>query len=145
MSGIESWRAVDEGSSTVRRPRSLGSRQDRGHSGVYVTRCIRTAAEQEKPLSTMADYFQLISLAVASLAKNSSENRQALYGRGRVALVEQLRQITPSLTNAQLIHEQADLENAIRRVELQHLSAPTAQSGVQPIVPMPKLFPKVTD
>ena len=65
---------------------------------MYVTRCIRTAAEQEKPLSTMADYFQLISLAVASLAKNSSENRQALYGRGRVALVEQLRQITP-LTN----------------------------------------------
>ena len=67
MSGIECWRAVDEGSSTVRRPRSLGSRQDRGHSGVYVTRCIRTAAEQEKPLSTMADSLPGLGIVAAVL------------------------------------------------------------------------------
>jgi hypothetical protein len=39
----------------------------------------------------MAGYFPLISWAVASLAQNDSENRQALYGRVRTALIEQLR------------------------------------------------------
>ena len=95
----------------------------------------------------MADYFPMISRAVARLAKNTSENRQALYGRARVALLEQLRAITPPLSNTQLMHEQADLENAIRRVESQHAPAlaPTVPSGVTPIAPLPKLFPKGTD
>ena len=65
----------------------------------------------------MADYFPMISCAVARLAKNTSENRQALYGRARVAPLEQLRAITLPLSNTQLIHEQTDLENAIREVE----------------------------
>jgi len=95
----------------------------------------------------MADYFQTVSLAVARLAKNDSENRQALYGRARVALVEQLCEITPRLSDTQLINEQIDLEKAIRKVESQHADATDVKAGtaVTPIAPMPKLFPKSTD
>ena len=94
----------------------------------------------------MADYFETVSLAVARLAKNDSENRQALYGRARAALVEQLREITPPLSDTQLINEQIDLEKAIRKVESQHAAASNAKAGtVTPIAPMPKLFPKSTE
>jgi len=94
----------------------------------------------------MADYFQTVSLAIARLAKNDSESRQALYGRARVALVEQLREINPPLSDTQLISEQIDLETAIRKVESQHAAASTVRAGtVTPIEPMPKLFPKATE
>jgi hypothetical protein len=93
----------------------------------------------------MADYSPLISQAVARLVQNDLENRQALYGRARVALVEQLREIMPALSKMQIVHEQADLEIAIRKVEARHTSAPTVSSGVKPIAPLPKLFPKASD
>jgi len=94
----------------------------------------------------MADYFQTVALAVARLAKNGSENRQALYGRARAALVEQLREITPPLSDTQLINEQIDLEKAIRKVESQHTAASDAKARtVTPIAPMPKLFPRSTE
>jgi hypothetical protein len=100
----------------------------------------------------VADYFPLVSQAVARLTKNDSESRRALYGRARLALVEQLREITPPLSDTQLLREQIDLENAIRKVESQHAApsnvnpgivAPNVKAGtVTPIAPMPKLFPK---
>ena len=39
----------------------------------------------------MADYYPLISRAVAALEKNSGENRRAIYERARAALLAQLR------------------------------------------------------
>jgi hypothetical protein len=59
-----------------------------------------------------------------------------------LALVEQLREITPALSEMQIVREQADLEIAIRKVEAQHASAQTENRGVTPIAPLPKLFPK---
>ena len=94
----------------------------------------------------MADYFQIVSAAVARLVKNDSENRAALYGRARVALVEQLREMAPPLSDTRLIHEQMELEKAIRKIESQHSAASKVKAGtVTPIAPMPKLFPKATD
>jgi hypothetical protein len=92
----------------------------------------------------MADYSSLVSIAVANLGdSNTSENRDALYARARVALVEQLREIKPPLSDAQLIHEQAELERAIRKVEAHYVQASRyAPKGITPIAPMPKLFPK---
>ena len=45
----------------------------------------------------MADYYPLISRAVAGLEKNNGENRRALYERARAALLAQLRGVTPPL------------------------------------------------
>jgi hypothetical protein len=98
----------------------------------------------------MADYFPLILQAVAGLENNDPENRRALYGRARVALVEQLREITPPLSDMELIREQIELENAIKMVDAGYSPRPAAPKGGakvadEQIAPMPKLFPKSTD
>jgi hypothetical protein len=93
----------------------------------------------------MTDYFPLISRAVAGLAQNDVENRRALYGRARVELVAQLREITPALSDLDIIREQADLEKAIRAVELRAAASAAKGGAVTSIAPMPKLFPKLTD
>src|SRR4051812_24087561 len=65
----------------------------------------------------MADYYPLISRAVAGLEKNSGENRRALYERARKALVEQLRGVTPALSETDITRERLALEEAVRKVE----------------------------
>ena len=65
----------------------------------------------------MADYYPLISRAVAGLEKNSGENRRALYERARKALVDQLRGVQPALTETDITRERLALEEAIRKVE----------------------------
>jgi hypothetical protein len=65
----------------------------------------------------MADFYPLISRAVAGLERNSGENRRALYERARNALLDQLRSIKPPLTEAEITRERLSLEEAIRKVE----------------------------
>jgi hypothetical protein len=65
----------------------------------------------------MADYFPLISRAVAGLGKNTGENRRVLYDRARSALVAQLRGVEPGLNESDITRERLALEEAIRRVE----------------------------
>jgi hypothetical protein len=65
----------------------------------------------------MADYFPLISRAVAGLDKNTGENRRVLYDRARSALVAQLRGVEPALNESDITRERLALEEAIRKVE----------------------------
>ncbi len=65
----------------------------------------------------MADYFPLISRAVAGLDKNTGENRRILYDRARSALVAQLRGVEPALNESDITRERLALEEAIRKVE----------------------------
>jgi hypothetical protein len=65
----------------------------------------------------MADYYPLISRAVAGLDDNTGENRRALYERARAALLAQLRNAEPSLDEEQISRERLALEEAIRRIE----------------------------
>ena len=65
----------------------------------------------------MADYYPLISRAVAGLEKNSGENRRALYERERAALLAQLRGVTPALDESDITRERLALEESIRKVE----------------------------
>src|SRR5947208_13397433 len=65
----------------------------------------------------MADYYPLISRAVAGLEKNSGENRRALYERARAALLAQLRGLTPALNESDITRERLALEESIRKVE----------------------------
>jgi hypothetical protein len=68
-------------------------------------------------IGKMADYYPLISKAVAGNA--SSESRQILYGRVREALLNELRTATPPFTEFQIMHERLALEDALRKVEEQ--------------------------
>ncbi|MGA8411883.1 MAG: hypothetical protein WB756_09005, partial [Xanthobacteraceae bacterium] len=65
----------------------------------------------------MADYYPLISRAVAGLERNTGENRRSLYERARNALLDQLRSITPALSETEITRERLALEEAIRKVE----------------------------
>jgi hypothetical protein len=65
----------------------------------------------------MADYYPLISRAVAALDKNGGENRRAIYERARTALLAQLRGVTPPLSESDITRERLALEESIRKVE----------------------------
>ena len=87
--------------------------------------------------------------AIANLEMDNLANREALYGRARIALVAHLREISPVLTEMELVRERIDLESAIAKVKERNTSSyvndapPGAPAeGITPIAPMPKLFPR---
>jgi hypothetical protein len=87
----------------------------------------------------MADYYPLISRAVAGLEKNTGENRRALYERARAALLAQLRGVTPALNESDITRERLALEESVRKVE-----AEAARQFVEPSrqPPPPKIQPR---
>src|SRR5215467_7244294 len=89
----------------------------------------------------MADYYPLISRAVAGLEKNTGENRRALYERARGALLAQLRGVSPALSESDITRERLALEESIRKVE-----AEAARQFVEPTrqAPAPKIRPAET-
>jgi hypothetical protein len=71
----------------------------------------------------MADYYQLISNAVADLDNKTSESRRAFYDRARATLADQLRKVDPPLSEMFIEHERMALEDAISKVEADAISA----------------------
>jgi len=71
----------------------------------------------------MADYYQLISNAVADLDNKTSESRRAFYDRARATLADQLRKVDPPLSKMFIEHERMALEDAISKVEADAISA----------------------
>jgi hypothetical protein len=66
----------------------------------------------------MADYYELIAKAVASLDPDApSESRRALYERAQAALLGKLHTTIPPFTEADITRERLALEEAVRRVE----------------------------
>ena len=65
----------------------------------------------------MADYFPLISRAVSNMGTSTPEQRRALYERATNALVQQLRNADPPISEDEIDRERVALEDAIRRVE----------------------------
>lgn len=86
----------------------------------------------------MADYYPLISRAVAGLDRNTGENRRALYERARGALVNQLRSVEPALEESEITRERLALEDSIRRVETEAAKRARAEADVEePEAPPP--------
>jgi hypothetical protein len=65
----------------------------------------------------MADYFTIINKAIANLPEQNSETRKAIYDRSRMALLKQLRGMTPALPEKDITRERLALEEAIRKIE----------------------------
>ena len=89
----------------------------------------------------MADYYPLISRAVAGLDKNNGENRRALYERARAALIAQLRGVTPALPENDITRERLALEESIRKVEAEaarQFDPSRSQSASKPRMPEPQ-------
>lgn len=79
----------------------------------------------------MADYFPVLSRAVAGLENNTGEARRAVYDRARAAIVRQLRAIEPPLAEEDINRERMQLEEAIRKVE----AGAGATAAPEPAVP----------
>jgi hypothetical protein len=84
----------------------------------------------------MADYFPLISRAVAGLTNNTGENRRALYERARTALVNQLRSVESALNESDITRERLALEESIRKVEAEASNRARAEAGESERPPM---------
>lgn len=67
----------------------------------------------------MADYYSLISRAIAALPQQTPDTRQAVYERARKALFNQLRGIQPPVADADIAAEGRALEEAITRLEIE--------------------------
>src|SRR5947209_12107609 len=72
----------------------------------------------------MIDYYPFVTRIVAGLESNTGESRRVLYGRARAALCEQLRGVSPPLTNSEITRERLSLEAAIRRFEAEAIRRP---------------------
>jgi hypothetical protein len=66
----------------------------------------------------MADYFSVLARAVVSLETNDATARQELYERARSILVAELRRQNPKISALTITREQAALEAAIRKIEM---------------------------
>ena len=65
----------------------------------------------------MADYYSVLSSAVAKLENNVESARRALYDRARKAVTTRMRAIDPPVSDDSINAELAALEAAIARVE----------------------------
>ncbi len=93
----------------------------------------------------MAEYYPLISRAVAGLRTGTPEARQAIYSRARQALIGQLRAMEPPVPEDAIVRETAALDEAIARTEAEIPSTDSALSPApapQPVPPPPVQTPR---
>lgn len=81
----------------------------------------------------MADYYPLLSRAVAGLNDPTPALRNTLYDRARKALISQLESAVPALDPAHIERERAALEAAIARVEIEATTARAAPPDDPPL------------
>ena len=77
----------------------------------------------------MAEYYAVLSKAVASLEVSSPESRRAVYDKARNALIGQLKAIVPPLPTSEISRQRLELEEAIRRAEREATAAGSAGSA----------------
>ena len=65
----------------------------------------------------MAEYYAVLTKAVAGLDDKAPDARRAVYDKARNALIGQLKAIDPPLPTAEISRQRLELEEAIRRVE----------------------------
>lgn len=87
----------------------------------------------------MADYYPVLTRAVAALDPNTAETRRAVYERARQAIVKQLRSYDPPLSESEITKERLGLEEAVRKIEAEHRTA--SQPTRAPLPPLPERMP----
>jgi hypothetical protein len=88
----------------------------------------------------MADYHSLLMRAVANLPGGGTPaTRQAIYGRARKALLEQLRSLRPPLPESDIVREESALDAAIAQIEarFEPQDAPPPSPAAGPPAPPP--------
>lgn len=83
----------------------------------------------------MADYYPLLSRAIAGLADRPDSDRHAIYGRARDALERQLRGFEPALEEEAIRLELEALEATIARIEAERIVQPEPEPEPPPPAP----------
>ncbi len=87
----------------------------------------------------MADYHSLLTRAVANLpSAGTPATRQAIYGRARKALLEQLRSLRPPLPESDIGREESALDAAIAQIEARF---GPQEEGAPSVAPSPAAGP----
>jgi hypothetical protein len=96
----------------------------------------------------MADYYSLLSRAIAALPQSTPQARQAVYERARKALFNQLRAIQPAVAEGDIATEGRALDEAITRVELEVVATEAEKRTAEqppapaaPVIPPPGKLP----
>jgi hypothetical protein len=87
----------------------------------------------------MADFYPVLSRAIAGLSDPSPEMRRAIYDRARNVLVAQLRGIDPPLSETEIARERLGLDETIARLEAELASraaAPIEAAGHRDVTPV---------
>ena len=69
----------------------------------------------------MTDYYQVIAHGIGGLDKNSPDSRREFYWLARTELEVQLCGLDPPLTHSEIVRERLALDEAIRKLEAEHL------------------------
>src|SRR5262249_41266801 len=85
----------------------------------------------------MSDYYSVIASAVSRLPSKTDEARHAIYERARTALRETLRNYDPPLSETELANEDAALDAAITKVEVDFLFSDIPRLVREEAVPPP--------
>ncbi len=86
----------------------------------------------------MADYYSLLSRAVANLPKSSPPStRRAIYERARKALTNQLRSLKPQLPESDIAREERALDDAVARLEAEFEPAAAVALAAAPTAAAP--------
>lgn len=86
----------------------------------------------------MAEYYAVLSKAVAGLEPGAAEARRAVYDKARNALIGQLKAIDPPLPTAEISRQRLELEEAIRRVEREASTGTSSSGSVGRATPPPR-------
>jgi hypothetical protein len=90
----------------------------------------------------MADYYSLLSRAVANLpASSPAASRRAIYDRARKALVAQLRSLKPQLPESDIAREENALEEAVARMESEFKATQAGSGTIAKPTPPPQAAP----
>jgi hypothetical protein len=65
----------------------------------------------------MADFYSILAKAVSALDGNTAQARRRLYERARAAVIVEMREATPALSQSDILVARISLEEAIGKVE----------------------------
>jgi hypothetical protein len=71
----------------------------------------------------MADFYPVLSRAIAGLQEQTPEARRAVYDRAKQVLVTQLRNVDPPVSEADIMRQRLALDEVIARIERDYQSA----------------------
>jgi len=80
----------------------------------------------------MADYYSVLAQAVVNLETEDAAAREELYERARSIIVVELRRQNPRISALTITREQAALEAAIRKLEMELMPARSKKSAPPP-------------